>query len=104
MTEVIGTEGKVTVNGSPASNLVEMAESGGVRREIPQDYYGRFAEAFVTEANEFTEACLEDKALPFELSAAVKALEIGCALQESLISGRKIWFDEQGRRTEKAKL
>ncbi|KAK5174936.1 uncharacterized protein LTR77_000072 [Saxophila tyrrhenica] len=98
MTEIIGTEGKMVVNGNPQQNLVEMHESIGVRREIPGDYFGRFGEAFVTEANEFTECCLENKPLPFGLEGAVKAVQIGSALQESLRSGKKIEFDESGRR------
>lgn len=98
MTEIIGTEGKLVVNGSPQTNLTEMHEATGVRREIPPDYYGRFHEAFVTEANEFTECCLDDKPLPFQLKGAVQAVEIGCALQESVRSGEKIHFDEVGKR------
>ncbi|KAL9109910.1 MAG: hypothetical protein Q9227_005433 [Pyrenula ochraceoflavens] len=103
-TEVIGTEGKLTVNANPIGSLVEMSEAGGVRREIPSDYYGRFEHAFVTEANEFTAACLDGTELPFRLSGAVQAVEIGCALQESLRSGEKIFFDESGRRMERARL
>ena len=104
MTEIIGTEGKLVVNGSPQTNLVEMHEATGVRREIPPHYYGRFSEAFVTESNEFTECCLDDKQLPFQLSGAVQAVKIGCALQESLRSGLKIQFDEDGNRREMARL
>lgn len=79
-------------------------EANGIRREIPQHYYGRFEQAFVTEANEFTAACLDDTKLPFKLTGAVQAVKIGCALQESLNSGLKINFDEIGRRLEKASL
>lgn len=104
MTEVIGTEGKLTINANPQQNLVEMHETTGIRREIPQTYYGRFEQAFVTEANEFTDACLDNTKLPFKLSGAVQALKIGCALQESLNTGRKIFFDEIGRRVERPKL
>ena len=32
------------------------------------------------------------------LEGAVKAVAIGCALQESLITGKKIDFDERGQR------
>jgi len=103
-TEVIGTEGKLTINAQPVKNLVGIYNSQGVSREIPQDYYGRFEQAFVTEANEFTECCLEDKKLPMKLSGAVQAVTIGVALQESLNSGRKIFFDEVGRRIEVASL
>lgn len=104
MTEIIGTEGKLVVNGTPQTNLVEMHEASGIRREIPPHYYGRFGEAFVTESNEFTECILDDKKLPFKLTGAVQAVKIGCALQESLRSGRKIEFDEIGNRVEKARL
>lgn len=104
MTEIIGTAGKLTINANPVDNLVEMHEPTGIRREIPGDYYGRFEHAFVTEANEFTAACLDNNKLPFKLSGAVQAVKIGCALQESLNSGQKIFFDETGRRTETPKL
>ncbi|KAK8200523.1 hypothetical protein HDK77DRAFT_230578 [Phyllosticta capitalensis] len=104
MSEIIGTAGKLSVNANPQGTLVEMHEPNGVRREIPQHYYGRFEHAFVTEANEFTAACLDNTKLPFKLSGAVQAVKIGCALQESLNSGKKIWFDETGRRIEKANL
>lgn len=97
-TEIIGTKGKISVNARPASDLLEMHEANGVRREIVQDYYGRFEEAFVKEGVEFTECCLDDKPLPFGLGSAVKALEIGVALQESLRTGRKIEFGVGGER------
>ena len=83
---------------------MEVSEPAGVRREIPADYYGRFEMAFVKESNEFVDACLDNKKLPFKLTGAVQAVRIGCALQEALNSGKKINFDETGRRLEEAKL
>ena len=80
------------------SNLVNIYESSGVRREIPPHYYGRFRDAFITEANEFTACCLDDTPAPMKLEGAVNAVRIGVALQEALITGRKIEFDESGRR------
>jgi len=103
-TEIFGTEGKIAVNTQPQLNLVNIFESTGIRREIPLDYYGRFREAFITEANEFTDCCLNNKPLPMKLDGAVTAVKIGCALQESLITGQKIEFDEIGRRFVTAKL
>ncbi|KAH6704303.1 hypothetical protein BKA61DRAFT_618315 [Leptodontidium sp. MPI-SDFR-AT-0119] len=102
--ELIGTQGKLTINAQPMSNLVNIHEAQGIRREIPSTYYGRFEKAFLTEANEFTRACLDDTRLPFKLGGATKTVEIACALQESLVSGQKIWFDETGSRAEKASL
>lgn len=75
-----------------------------MRREFPATYYERFKDAFVTEANEFVAICLDGGELPMKLEGAVQAVRIGCALQESLISGEKIWFDEMGRRVERSRL
>lgn len=103
-TEIIGTKGKVTVNAQPQINLVNTYDNGGVHREIPQHYYDRFEYAFVTEANEFTASCLENKPVPLKLEGAVQAVRIGAALQESLITGQKIFFDEAGNRLDKSRL
>lgn len=89
-TEIFGTEGKIAVNTQPQLNLVNLYESTGIRREIPPDYYSCFCEAFITEANEFTASCLDNTPAPMRLDGAVKAVRIGSALQESLITGKKI--------------
>lgn len=97
-TEIIGTEGKLTVNMQPTLNLVNIYTETGIRREIPPHYYGRFKEALITEANEFTACCLDNIPPPFKLEGAVSAVKIGHALQESMITGKKIDFDEKGNR------
>lgn len=103
-TEITGTAGKLAVNTQPATNLVNIYEPSGIRREIPPHYYGRFRDAFITEANEFTASCLDDTPSPMRLEGAVAAVQIGCALQESLITGKKIEFDERGERVTRAKI
>ena len=103
-TEIIGTRGKVSVNTQPQINLVNTFDGSGVHREIPQHYYDRFEYAFVTESNEFTACVLENTPVPVRLDGAVQAVRIGAALQESLITGHKIFFDESGSRLEKWRL
>lgn len=98
ITEVIGTKGKLSINAQPQINLVNITEATGVRREIPPHYYGRFRDAFITEANEFTACCLDNTEPPMKLEGAVTAVRIGQALQESLITGRRIEFAENGER------
>lgn len=46
-TEIIGTAGKIVVNGNPQANHVNTYTGQGVTREVPPDYYGRFEYAFV---------------------------------------------------------
>ena len=103
-TEIIGTKGKLTVNLNPQANHVGIYDSTGIRREIPSEYYGRFEKAFLNEGAEFVSACLDNTKLPVKLTAAVQAVKIGAALQESLVSGRKLFFDETGQRVDLARL
>lgn len=98
--EIIGTKGKLSINMQPQVNLVNIYESTGVRREVPPHYYGRFRDAFIQEANEFTACCLDDTEPPMRLEGAVAAVKIGQALQESLLSGKRIDFNENGDRIE----
>lgn len=104
VTEIIGTEGKLSVNANPQTNLVNLHAGGGITRDVPPTYYGRFEMAFVQEANEFADACLDDKPLPLKLANAAKAVEIGAALQEALVTGKQIRFNEIGQRVETANL
>lgn len=103
-TEIIGTEGKLSVNANPQANFVNTYTSTGINREVPAHYYGRFEQAFVQEANEWTTACLDDTKLPMKLSGALRAVKIGSYLQEALRTGKKLYFDETGGRTEHALL
>ncbi|KAJ9481361.1 hypothetical protein VN97_g12121 [Penicillium thymicola] len=91
--EIICEKGSVRVNMQVRKNHVEIHDSQGARRELPQHYYERFREAFITEAYEFTACCLDKTPPPISLQSSVKAVSIGQALQQSLISGEKIYFD-----------
>lgn len=104
VTEIIGTEGKLSINADPVKNRVQAYTPAGITREAAGDYYGRFEYAFVQESNEFTECCLDDKPLPMKLSNAVKAVQIGKWLQEALVTGKQLKFDDTGRRVEEARL
>ncbi|RYN49322.1 hypothetical protein AA0118_g11439 [Alternaria tenuissima] len=103
MTEIIGTKGKLAVNSNPMTGLLESHISTGIHRDIPQNYYERFEQAFVEEARQFTDAVLEDKEVPIDLQSSMEAVKIGVALQDSLRNGKKIFFDKQGNRVDEAR-
>ncbi|KAK5278300.1 hypothetical protein LTR16_008786, partial [Cryomyces antarcticus] len=65
---------------------------------VQPEYWERFEDAFATEANEFCERVLEDKPVPLPLELGLKSLEIGWALQEALLSGKTVHFDQNGKR------
>ncbi|KAK6697778.1 hypothetical protein SNK05_010627 [Fusarium graminearum] len=103
-TEIIGTEGKISVNLIPVENHVRIHGKGGIRHQLPQNYWGRFQAAFAREAIEFTDCVLDDTPVPVELSSAVLAVRIAAALQDSMITGNKIAFDESGNEVERPRL
>ncbi|KAF4551901.1 Oxidoreductase-like protein 3 [Elsinoe fawcettii] len=96
-TEIICEHGSVRVNMEGRKNHIVIHDAHGSRRELPQHYYERFRDAFVTEAYEFTACCLDDIAMPVSLESSVRAIEIGHALQRSLVTGKRITFDGDGQ-------
>jgi len=89
LTEIVGTEGRITVGQNPRLNRVEIADAWGVRNECTPTFYERFEEAFLRETLEFVSAIAEDRAPALTLHDATEATRIGIALRESLTE-RKI--------------
>ena len=97
-TEITGTEGKVSVNVVPRQNNVVVADKSGISHEVQPEYWQRFEHAFATEANEFVSSILNNTPVPLPLETGIKVMVIGRALQDSLLTGKVIHFDEQGVR------
>ncbi|KNG90160.1 hypothetical protein ANOM_001409 [Aspergillus nomiae NRRL 13137] len=97
-TEITGSDGKIMVNVMPRSNHVVVADKLGMRNQVPPEYWQRFEDAFAVEANEFTEAVLKDKPVPLPLENGIMVMKIGRALQDALLTGQLVRFDENGER------
>ncbi|TKX21250.1 oxidoreductase-like protein 23 [Elsinoe australis] len=96
-TEIICERASFRVNMEGRKDHVEIHDTHGARRELPKHYYDRFRDAFITEAHEFTTCCLDNLPMAVSLESSVRAIEIADALQRSLVTGKKIVFDEDGR-------
>jgi myo-inositol 2-dehydrogenase/D-chiro-inositol 1-dehydrogenase len=94
-TEIIGTKGALKINQHPRDNLIDIADESGISNTVMPDYYGRYERAFVTELDTFAQCVLDDKVLPYELTSAVKGMEVAQALQKSLVTGQKVFLDGQ---------
>lgn len=97
-TEITGTEGKVMVNVVTKRNNVVLADKLGMRHEVQPEYWQRFEDAFALEANEFVNAVLKDKEVPVALESGIMVMKIGRALQDSLLTGKVVKFNEEGGR------
>jgi myo-inositol 2-dehydrogenase/D-chiro-inositol 1-dehydrogenase len=84
LTEVTGTEGRITVGGEGRFDHVVIADAHGVRHECTPTFYERFEDAFLREDAEFVQAVLDDRAPPLTLRDATEATRIAIAFQQSL--------------------
>ena len=100
-TEITGTEGKVMVNVMPRKNNVVLAHKGGLTSTVQPEYWERFVDAFATEANEFVSSVLDDTDVPLPMETGLMVMKIGWALQDALLTGERIQFDEKGNRLDK---
>ncbi|PMD38573.1 NAD(P)-binding protein [Hyaloscypha variabilis F] len=95
-TEVVGTKGKVMVNLVPRLDNVTVAQSIGISHKVQPEYWERFEDAFATEANEFIASIVNNTPVPLKLELGLMSLKIGWALQEALLTGERIRFNEKG--------
>lgn len=97
-TEIIGTKGVIKVNLHPRRDLITMGDENGIGNDVMPDFYERYEKAFVTELRVFADAVLDGTELPYPLDVAVKGMDVAAGLQESLRTGKKVEWDEQGNR------
>jgi myo-inositol 2-dehydrogenase/D-chiro-inositol 1-dehydrogenase len=90
MTEVIGTDGRLTIGANPRLTRVEIGDAHGIRNECTPTFYERFEEAFAAELNAFVAGVLHDAPLPLTLADATEATRIGIAIQESIRTHRAV--------------
>ena len=96
--EITATEGKlVMINVLPKRKHVVVADKRGMTVEVPVAYWERFEDALATEAHEFV-LVLDDTDVPLPVETGLMVMRIGRSLQDALVSGKRIQFDEKGSR------
>jgi myo-inositol 2-dehydrogenase/D-chiro-inositol 1-dehydrogenase len=63
ITEIVGTKGKLVVGNPPAAQRLDIYDEHGARNECVRDFYERFEDAFLIEAQEFVN-CIADQRQP----------------------------------------
>jgi myo-inositol 2-dehydrogenase/D-chiro-inositol 1-dehydrogenase len=87
-TEIVGTDGRLTVGRDGRLNHVEIADAHGVRTLTTPTFYERFADAFLREEEHFVDCVRHDKPPALSLHDATEATRIGIALRKSLTERR----------------
>ncbi len=89
-TEIKGSKGIIKIGLTPAKNRVELFDSCGARSECVKDFYERFAEGFLAEAQEFVDCALSGRKPSVCAADGTRATEVGFALTESFRTGSVI--------------
>lgn len=89
-TEIVGTKGTLRVGSVPQKNLVEILDSGGVRKECSENFLERFENAYVNEMKEFVDCILEGREPAVSVYDGSRVLEIANACKQSFESGQLV--------------
>lgn len=90
LTEIFATAGRLSVGANPRADRVEISDASGIRNTCVQDFYQRFADAFVTEAQVFVDTIRHDRPSPVTLEDAREATRIGLAITQAFRSGEAV--------------
>lgn len=86
-TEITGTRGILKIGHTPAKNRVEILDLQGVRVECVRDFYERFEEGFLAEAQSFVQGILTGQKPTIYAVDGTRATEVGFAMTRSFKEG-----------------
>ncbi len=89
-TEIIGTKGILRIASVPQKNLVEILDSGGVRKECSENFLERFSESYVNEMEEFVDCIRTGRKPEVTVYDGTKVSEIAYTCKEAFETGELI--------------
>ncbi|KAK9447329.1 uncharacterized protein V1518DRAFT_421958 [Limtongia smithiae] len=90
MTEIMGTKGRILINGQPRLLQVDISDETGTRMIGAKSHMELFTEAFKLEIEGFRDWILDGTEAHFNLKDAAKAVSIAYSLMESLRSKHSV--------------
>ncbi len=87
-TEIVGTEGTIRISAVPEKNQAMVYDVNGARTECVGSFPERFAEAYITEMEEFVNCALEGKKPGTCVQDGTKSTRIGYATTEAWKTGK----------------
>lgn len=89
-TEITGSKGILKIGMTPSKNRVEIFDTQGARSECVQDFYERFQEGFLLEAQSFVSGIINGVKPTIVAQDGTKATEVGFALTRSFKEKRVV--------------
>lgn len=89
-TEIVGTEGTIRISAVPEKNQARLYNQNGVCAECVGSFPERFAEAYLTELQEFVDCALTGRAPGVSVYDGTKSTAIGYATTEAWKTGAPV--------------
>ncbi|MDA3951142.1 MAG: Gfo/Idh/MocA family oxidoreductase [Spirochaeta sp.] len=89
-TEITGSKGILKIGMTPSKNRVEIFDDKGARVECVQDFYERFHEGFLLEAQSFVNGIIDGVKPSIFATDGTRATEVGFALTQSFKEKRVV--------------
>lgn len=89
-TEIIGTKGTLRIGTVPEKNMVTVFGEQGALQECAQGFLERFAQAYLSEAEEFINCILENRQPEVTVDDGVQSTILGYACKESFETGQLV--------------
>ena len=89
-TEITGSKGILKIGMTPAKNRVEVFDGHGARTHCVRDFFERFHEGFLAEAQEFVNCIRENRQPIVSAFDGTKATEVGFAMTDSFQQGKEV--------------
>jgi len=89
-TEITGSKGILKIGMTPSKNRVEIFDTQGARSECVQDFYERFHEGFLLEAQSFVSGIINGVKPSIVAQDGTRATEVGFALTRSFKEKRVV--------------
>ena len=91
-TEIVGTEGSLSIGRPPSSTRLQIMDQYGVRVECLGTFYHRFEEAFHLMINDFVNKVYEGKDVEMSLENAMEATRVAIAMTDSLFNHKGLVY------------
>lgn len=87
-TEIVGTEGTIRISAVPEKNRAMVYDVNGARTECVESFPERFAEAYLTEMEEFVRCVREGRKPDTGVADGIYATRVGYATTEAWKTGK----------------
>jgi len=91
--EITGTEGTLRIGRPAGKNMVEIYDKHGARKEIIDNFYERFEDAFTSQIESFINDVQEGKKTSLSLHDSLEATRVGVAMTKSFVLNKEVFID-----------